>query len=185
MNNSIKLAIAAYGLVGSISFNEGAASGYLEDDSLFAKTTNQLITGWEWGVSYALADDDMEVICCGTLPPGWNSGVGGGFAGGGFAGGGGSRGGNDASDGREGNGDSSGYQEYLARREECLTNTASDHNACVAIANGTAIATAGLCIGFVNPFFIAGCTAVAGIGGVIGNYECNEIKITAEADCRA
>jgi hypothetical protein len=124
MRNSIKLAAAVCGLVGSISFNPNAEMEYLEDDSLFAKTTAQLVHGWEWGLSNAHAD--IEVICCGWLPPGWDDDYGsGGYGGSGGGGGGGGGGGNDAS----GNDSPEDEQPMTAlERERCRASAQANYS---------------------------------------------------------
>lgn len=176
MNKSIKLAIAACGLVGSMSFNPSVEIEYLEDDSLFATTTAQLANGWEWGFSTVQAQQ-VEVICCGWLTPGWDDHFGG------FGGGGGSGGGGDDNSGNDDPEDSEGDADNY-RIEACLADVKRDLNRCNAIAGSTGLATGALCPGFTHPLFIGACFAAAGIGTIIGQYECADMAIGAEFLCK-
>lgn len=175
MKKNIKLALAAYGLVGSISVNQSTDLEYLEDDNLFTKTSAQLIYGWEWGVSYAHAGDDIEVICCGILPPGWG-GIGIGIGGGG--GGGSGSGSNDASDGREGNGDSDGYQEWL--EEEKIKKCNESVDALVANCQATysefnaGINTLCTTLGFAGSVIGIGTATLCASGSSLLTREANE-----------
>ncbi len=57
MKTSLKMAVAACGLVGSISYNSGVDVEYLEDDELFGQTSVQQASGWSWGLSSAQANE--------------------------------------------------------------------------------------------------------------------------------
>jgi hypothetical protein len=64
MKTILKVALATCGLMGSISYNSGVETEYLEDDALFGKTSEQQDLGWSWGLNSAHAVRCQSTLSC-------------------------------------------------------------------------------------------------------------------------
>ncbi len=69
-------------------------------------------------------------------------------------------------------------------KAQCLATSASNHNTCTSLANGTTVANLGICAALweTGPGAVA-CTVAAGIGNVLTTTVCNDIKIQADLAC--
>lgn len=157
MKTAIKSTIIVCGLLGNVTINSNQNIEYLEDDSLFTKTSIHLMRGWESGVNYAQADDDIEVICCGTVFPG--------PGGGGFGGGGES---NDASEnaGSDGDGPSYSYSE-IAAYSECVSDAEAGRQTCITDREEFINVAADVCQVTASTAGMVGSMYVSPLGGAI------------------
>lgn len=98
---------------------------------------------------------------------------------------GGSGGGGSSGDGGASSGGGSNSNNPTKNKNACLTAADLDHEFCIALSRGTAIASVTMCAGFVHPRYIAVCSGAAAIGRVIGEYECNAAFINQKSDCNS
>ncbi|WP_268409873.1 hypothetical protein [Alteromonas sp. a30] len=181
-----KIALAVVLLNSSIYITADNSEDYLENDSSYASVSEIQSSGWHWGVNSANACNNAQsfsdcIPVYGQDPGDFEFGFGD-FGGVGY---GDSGGGGGGSGGDSGGGDSSSSNDPTKNKSACLVQADRDQNLCLSLSRGTAVVTAGVCVGFVHPLYIAACTAAAGVGGIIGEYQCNDAFITQKSNCNA
>jgi len=121
-------------------------------------------------------DDCITVI-------GDNDWIGTGTGGGFVFDGGSSAGSGSVGSGNGGGSSGSNSSDPTKNKNACNSAVEMEHNMCITMARGTAIATTGLCAGFVIPQYIAACSVAAGLGSVIAEYDCNTQLIASRSHC--